>query len=225
MNYTFRIGKFCFLLLFTFSFAYSTWAINDPQAKNMLDEVKANMLSTESWEFEFELTVRFPEMEADKMKGVFYQDGKKFKVDLGEQIVISDGQSIYTYIKDFNEVQISDYDNGIEEMFINPSQIIQIYENGEYLYQYSGKTTFQNREMHLIEFKPSNPAEAEYIKIKLLLDMKAKMPAHISISARNGANYQLELLKQIKGANHPPSVFQFRKEDFPGVEVEDLRLK
>jgi len=57
---------------------------------------------------------------------LLYVKGNKYKVQVKNQEVISDNKTVWTYIKDANEVQVNDYEP--DENSITPSQIFTIYE-------------------------------------------------------------------------------------------------
>ncbi len=219
-----RFIVYSIFIAFSLIWSVNTNAQSVNQATQMLNQVKENMLSEESWFFDFELEIFFPELDPEVIKGKLYQDGNKIRADLGDQVLISDGETVWTYIRDFNEVQISNYEEGMEEMFLSPTSIVSIYESGEYAYQYSGAQEIDGRNLHLIEFKPSQPGPSEYVKINLFLDMDNKIPYAVGISARNGTRYNLVINDHDRGANHPAGTFSFDESEFPGVEIEDLRF-
>jgi len=220
--------KYSHFILFVFGLFLSgnmvSHAQNSPQATQILNQVKENMLSEESWFFDFELEIIFPELDPEVINGKLHQNGKKIRADLGDQILISDGQTIWTYIRDFNEVQISNYEKGMEDLFLSPTAIVSIYESGEYDYQYSGKQNINGKNLDLVEFKPKQAGTSEYVKINLFLDMQNKVPYAVSISARNGTRYNLLIKSHQKAARHPAGTFSFNPSEFPGVEIEDLRF-
>lgn len=213
-----------FLSTLPFAQAMNSLDLSDPQAKQMLDAVKNNILSESSWTFDFELLVNFPQLDQEKVEGQLKQDGDKVRADLGSQLIISDGSTVWTYLKDFNEVQISHYEKEMSELFLSPAQIVQIYESGEYRYQYSGSREYQGQMLDLIEFVPTEPGGSEFVKINLWLDMDSKVPTGVMINARNGTRYNLYIKDHRKGVNHSADVFTFNADDYPGVEIDDLRF-
>ncbi|TVR82394.1 MAG: outer membrane lipoprotein carrier protein LolA [Saprospirales bacterium] len=217
--------KYILLPLF---FLSTFWACNlhaqDPVAKQILDQIKDNVLSESRWKFEFDLEIRFPEMEPEQVKGSLYQDENKFRADIGDQIIISDGTSVWTWLKEFNEVQITDAEAGIEEIFLSPAQIVKIYESGEYDYQHSGTHAFRGQPHEFIEFKPASPSGSEYVKINMFVNMSDKLPVAVSVISRNGVVYNLSIENHQKGIRFPDSIFKFAPSEFPGAEIEDLRL-
>lgn len=202
----------------------STAELNDPKAEQLLEKVKKNVMSEPSWIFDFELVINFPEMDPEVINGQIKQDGKKIKADLGDQVFTSDGKTVWTYLKDYNEVQISNYEEEMQDLFLNPAQIVQIYESGEYLYQHSGNQDFQGRQLDLIEFMPADPQHSEYVKINLWLDAKNLVPVGVMINARNGVRYNLHVERHQKGVKHDAGTFTFNPADYPGVEIDDLRF-
>ena len=60
-------------------------------------------------------------------KGKLILENDKFSIDLDEQIIINNGDIQWTYIKDINEVQISN--NELTEGVSNLSDLFKIFKN------------------------------------------------------------------------------------------------
>ncbi len=79
--------------------------------------------------------------------GVLHAKGKKFRIQLGGQEIFCDGKTMWTYLKDANEVQISKYVP--DEQGINPSVIFTMFKQG-FLTRHKGDVPLANKRMVLI---------------------------------------------------------------------------
>ena len=64
----------------------------------------------------------------EKQKGSIYVKGNKFRLDIADQIIICDNKTIWTYSKEANEVQISNYD--AKKAPIRLDDIFTMYDKG-----------------------------------------------------------------------------------------------
>ena len=85
----------------------------DPKAKVILDKLSAKTkgYSTITAEFEFRLLNKSEGID-DKQNGTIILKDDKYKLALSEQEIISNGTTVWTYLKDVKEVQISEVETG-----------------------------------------------------------------------------------------------------------------
>jgi len=92
------------LLLFTFSLSAQT----DTKAQKILNDVSAKTKSYNSIRIEFTYKMENTAQKInDSYKGVLISKGNKYKLTVSGQDVISDGKTVWTYLKDANEVQVN----------------------------------------------------------------------------------------------------------------------
>ena len=122
---------FSILSLFSFLFVKKqpdTKNISDPKAKILLDEVSKKYKSFSSIDAKFTFqTENGQQNKTTTENGRVYLKGEKYRVEIGKQIVICDNKSVWTYMKDINELQINDYEPNKDE--ITPSNMFTIYQN------------------------------------------------------------------------------------------------
>jgi outer membrane lipoprotein-sorting protein len=87
------------LLSTTCLFAQTTAAPekNDPQAKKVLDKIRKKYDAYKTVEATFSLAIEVPGQPKDVQKGTIMQDGKKFRLDMSDQIIVSDGVTTWAY--------------------------------------------------------------------------------------------------------------------------------
>jgi len=221
LQITCTLFTFYFLLFFTcYCLAQSEGDI-DPKAKTILDEVSVKTKSYTSIKAEFTYSM---ENEADDIsesqKGTLLLKGKKYRLEIAGQEIISDGKTVWTYLKDVGEVQISEleYDEGA----VSPTNIFTIYEEG-FKYQFYKEEVQDGRSVQLINLYPINANEKSYHTIRLSIDKNKKQLIAIEIFGKEGNTYTYKIKKFATNLTVEDSHFTFKPSDHPDVEIIDLR--
>jgi outer membrane lipoprotein carrier protein len=198
---------------------------NDPAAKTLLDKVRKKYEAFKSLEMDFSLQLEVPGQPTETQKGTFKSLGEsKFRLDMTDQTIISDGKTTWIYLKKNNEVQITDADTKGEQSLISPKELMKIYQKGEYTYAIVGEEKLGEKTLTQIEFKPINK-KSEYSKLRLAIDKKTKQVASIKAFAKDGGRYTFSVGKQAADKTFDDALFTFDKSKFPkDVKVEDLRM-
>lgn len=193
----------------------------DKQAQEILKGVSAKYKSYKSVKATFIVTIENPEDKSkDVQKGTIYLKGNKYKLNVAGQDVISDGKTVWTYVKDGNEVQINNVKN--EDDAITPSNIFTIYEKG-FLFKFAGEQTTNGMVYQLVELVPVDPKKKNYFKIKLTINKNDKFITAAKVFNKNGSIHTIALDKFIPDALSEDSIFTYSAASYPGAEVIDLR--
>lgn len=217
---------FVLAIFMTTAFAQNSIGIdaNDPKAKAILDQIKQQYESYTSLDVNFTLTIEFPEEEPEVQKGQIAQQGDKYKLDMGNQSITSDGKSMWFHLKNRNEVQINDVDLEAEdEEMLSPKNLLKIYEQSDFLYALVGEAVEEGKTVQKIEFKPLDE-DSEYFKMRLTIDKKSKMINRIKTFSKDGSRYVLQIDKLTPNKDFPANYFTFDESKFPGIHVENLRM-
>ncbi len=193
-------------------------AQNDPKAKTILDQMSAKYRDIPAFSATFTQTLENKnENINDSFTGAITVMGDKFKADVAGQLIVNNSQTVWTYLKDVNEVTISNYDPEAGEM--NPSKIYDAYKSGyKYLYMAGeGAAKF-----HVIDLVPTNKDENFY-KIRLQIDKQDKLLKSWSVFDRAGNifNYAVTDFKVKK--NLTAADFNFDPAKYPNIEILDFR--
>lgn len=120
------------VVIFISIIAYSQ---TDQKAKLILDKVSETTKTYKSITANFEFIMQNTEVGLNETnEGSLIIQGEKYKLSINGVEIFSNGTSQWTYIKDAEEVTISETGND-EEGSINPATIFSIYEEG-YKYTY-----------------------------------------------------------------------------------------
>ena len=214
-----KIILFGFLL----AFAWNGFAQQDAKAKKILDEVSTKMRSLETLSVDFLFTMENKAMEiSEKNEGKLELKGQKYRVDLPDVgvKVYSDGETLWNYMEDANQVTVSYLEEGGSEL-MDPSTVFTIYEKG-FRSNYSGEKKEGNKSFHQIELFPDSP-EYEVEKILISIDKDENIIKSALLHGTDGNLYGVEVTNLDTDKPMPDSYFVFNPKEYNDIEVIDFR--
>lgn len=211
---TIAAAAFCFTVT-------TATAQSDAKAKAVLDAVSKKMNGLKSAKANFTLHLAGGKGKVNETKkGTLVMKGQKYHVILSGQEIICDGKTVWTYTKDANEVQVSNYNPN--EQTISPSKLFTNFYDKEYKYAYVGEKKVKGKANDVVDLTPTN-GKKQFSKVELMVDKSTSMVTGGSIWEKNGNMYQYEVSNFVPNDNVPDAEFTFNKAAHPGVEVVDLR--
>lgn len=192
----------------------------DKDAGKILDKVSKNYKSFKTIKADFKIKIINKQNKSSQSeKGILYVKGKKFRVEMDGQEIYCDGKTMWTYLKDVNEVQISDYNT--KKTDINPSEIFTVYEKG-FLSKFIGEGKKGNIVTQHIELTPTDKKKP-FFKVKLTIDKMAQKIMDMTVLNKNGIESLYEIIQLTPNVTLDDSFFKFDKKSKPGVVEIDLR--
>jgi len=203
---------------------YTSQEDSDPQAKKILQKMRLKYEAYPVMEAAFTLTFEIPEQPVETQKGTLIQQGEKYRLNLHDRTIVSDGKSVWLYVPKNKEVQINDVDDETEEGTItSPKDLFRAYEWKNYVYALLDEFTEKGRVIQQIEFKPI-AKDSDFSKIRLTLDKKTLDVVSIKSFSKDGSRYTLDVNKLSSGGTVSSTTFNFSKTDCPACHFEDLRI-
>lgn len=197
---------------------------SDPQSQAILEELKKQYESYKSVEAQFTLNIQIPEEDLIVQKGTISQLGEKYHLSTEGQTIISDGKTLWYYVRNNNEVQINSVDPDEEnEDMLSPQNFLKFYEKNAFICAPIISGRENNESVRWIELKPTD-TDTEYFKLRLSIANKSTDLLRIKAFSKDGSRYTLELDKLSPNKTYSDTHFTFNKADYPNVRVEDLRL-
>lgn len=196
---------------------------NDPAAIRILDDLKKEYQSYASMEVDFQLTLKLPEQPEEIQKGTVGQQDDKYFVKMEKQEIFSDGETLWLFLKDNNEVQLNNVETDEEMSMLSPKDMLQIYENDDFVYAITGSENINAVPYTQIEFKPTS-LDSEYSKMRLSVDPKAKKMHELEVFGKDGSRYTLTVDNMRPNASFVESDFIFDPTKYKGIHIEDLRI-
>lgn len=214
--------KMIVLLMATVGFIQVSNAQKDAKAKVILNEVSKKYRSYNIVKADFTLLIDDQQSNLkDTQQGTLYvkANANKYKISMTGQDIISDGKTLWTYLKEEKEVQVTNVNNNDEAL--NPAKIFTIYEKG-FKYLYTGDKKIGTKVYQIIDLTPID-INRSYFKIRLSIDKAAKQIANAVIFEKSGNKYTYTVKSFVPNAKVSESTFTFDAKKYPGVEVVDLR--
>ena len=212
-----------FALMALFSISFGVIAQNenpkDPKAKKILDKVSAanKAYSTIYIEFTNQI-VNKPNGVDETQKGTVWIKGESYKLVFPGIERYSDGKTIWTYLEDDDECQISDAVNDDEESF-SPSSMLTIYENG-FNYVYGSETMINGKKVDMIKLFPEGGGKP-FHSIKIYIDKASSQISRIEVFGKDGNTftYNLNIIKTNESMPNTMFIFDTSK----AGDIVDLR--
>lgn len=210
-----KLVAFVLTCLSVVSLAYSQ---QDPKAKEILDKMSQKYQSIHAFTAQFTQQLENKmEKVSDSFSGKITVMGDMYYADMNGQEIINNGKTVWTYMKDANEVTIDNYDPDNGGM--NPSKIYTAYKQG---YKYVYLAGEGNAKFHVIDLVPEDKNSQFYkVRMKIKKDDLTLDSWTIFDRAGNVYTYKIDDFKIRKDIT--ASFFQFDKSKHPGVEVLDFR--
>ena len=203
------------LTLIAFIIATVSFSQTDKKARAVLDEVSARTKTYSTIRIEFTYKMENTAQKInDSYKGVLISKGDRYKLSFSGQEVISDGKTVWTFLKDANEVQINDVSNDSDSF--TPTNLLNTYNDN-----YKAKLIEENAKQNVIELIPIQ--KKNFNNVKVTIENARKMVSSLSIFDKNGSVYTYQVNKFESNLPYTDNSFVFKKEEHPGVEVIDMR--
>lgn len=195
----------------------------DQKAKAILDKMSDKYQSIPSYKtnFVYRLTNKVEEVD-EEFSGEIMVKGEKYVLLMSDQEIFNDGETIWTFLKDANEVNVDYYMP--DEGDLSPKNIYSAYKKG-YRYKWVESKKVGSRTLEIVEMQPENPKDPDKIFYRILLNIdNSDSSIHSWEMFDRGGNV---FSYTISGFNPrftaDDKFFQFDESEYPEVEVVDLR--
>lgn len=178
-------------------------------AKSILDKAAATVSNPNGVQANFQMISK----QYGSTYGSISIKGRKFHASTPEAIVWFDGKTQWTYMKNNDEVNVSNPTEA-ELQAINPYNFINIYKQG---FKLSSKKVNNSYEVHLKATDKKRKIQEMYI----IVDQQSYRPTHVKMY-QNG-KWTVLLINNLKSTSLNDGLFQFNAKDFPQAEIIDLR--
>ena len=188
-------------------------------AKKMLDRLSEKYEAYRSFEISFDLEVKYPERPVQKQKAQIIQANQRFKFISEEQDIIGDGEDVYLFLKDRNEVQINDFDDDDELGLMTPKDLLKEYDSGRFEYLLENET---DTEIFIV-FKPLD-SDSEFFKYRIAIDKQSEDFSKIDAYSKDGSQLLVTIASSSHNKEYNDEFFSFDTSLYPDIRIEDLRI-
>ncbi|MEX1189437.1 MAG: outer membrane lipoprotein carrier protein LolA, partial [Bacteroidia bacterium] len=156
----------------------------DKKAKGILDQLSAKTKAYSSIRSEFTYSLENKDRNINtSQKWKLALKGDKYRLEMGQQVVLSDGRTMWKVLKMDEEVEVSNQSK--DEDALNPKSIFTMYESG-FRNKYVKEQNLGNKLVHVIDLFPLNPKEKDFVSIRLFIDKAAMQVVKSEIKGKNG---------------------------------------
>ncbi|MEI7896062.1 MAG: outer membrane lipoprotein carrier protein LolA [bacterium] len=202
--------------LFIFSAILSFSQAKDAKATALLDEVSKKAKAYKSIRVDFSYSMENAKAKINEEKtGTLLVSGDKYKMAAAGQTVICDGKTIWTYIKESNEVQVNALENKDDAM--TPSKLLTSY-NSNYKSKIIKSSDPSTETIELIPNTSKN-----FTKAILGIDKAKKQVKSFTLYDKSGNTFTYTIKTYLTDTPVTDADFTFDAKKFPGVEVIDMR--
>ncbi len=188
----------------------------------ILDQVAAKTEKYVGLKIDFTLYVEnLHNAKRDSYKGnAIYKTGL-YKMDIMGQVVYSDGKTNWTYLRDAEEISITN--NGDNEAFMtNPQAILKDYKS-KFKVNFISDKFEKNRALLEFDFFPKQIENKKYSKITIRIDKTKKQIFSVRYVGKDGVNYLIEIDKMLENPTISDSEVKFNKALYPDADIIDMR--
>lgn len=203
------------ILIAVFLFSQLISFGQDEKAEKILKDLSANTKSYSYMDVDFDFNfINTSKDINESQKGNIKINQNKFRLDLNQQLIISDDSIQWIYLKESNELQIMEYDS--QDEMISPNKLFTIYENG-----YKSQYIELKENNHIIDLFPIE--SNEFKNIQLHIDQDKIQLKKIILFDKNGGSFSYLITKFISDKEIDENAFRFNEANYPDLEIIDLR--
>lgn len=200
-------------------FAIQINAQDDPKAKSILDNLSKKTKAYTSIKADFTLSIQSKKDGVNETQdGSLHLKGNKYKLMIKGQEVISDGKTVWTYIKESEEVHINTISADDNDGTFSPDKLFTLYETG-FKYKY----VEEKNNIHSINLYPKDAGSKAFHRITLFIDKVKNEIKEVKVFGKDGSEMTYKIKAFTTNSALPDSLFTFDKTKHPKVEVIDLR--
>ena len=213
--------RLVYITVFTF-FASIAYSQDEPAAKKILDEFSEQLNRYQSVKAKFTFTdINLRENTRDSYEGEITFKGEMFRLNILETETWFNGKTLWNFLPDVNEVNITQPDQEDDVILNNPFHLFKSYET-RFKYGFLGEKSLGDKVAYEIDLVPRNLG-VEYSRIRIRI-LKNNMELRSAQYFKKDGNYYLiEVSNLSSNLDLPDSYFSFDAKKYPGVEVIDLR--
>lgn len=208
------------IVLFTIIFFGTTGASGqqDPVAGKILERFSEKALQAPAVTMQFTITLTDAmEGTSETVEGEISISGNRYRLRIPDNIIWYNGESVWTYTPDYEEVTITDPDTTTSLFITNPSALFSLHREG-YKYRLMEETAAGS----VIDLYPGD-INTDFSRIRLLIGRDGSL-AETEYKRKDGITLYLKVKSYDLGKSYPDSWFAFDSTEYSNVEIIDMRF-
>ncbi|MCK5369077.1 MAG: outer membrane lipoprotein carrier protein LolA [Cyclobacteriaceae bacterium] len=211
------------LVIVLLGFFVGVTAQEDQKAKVILDKMSDKYQSIPSYKTNFIYRLHNKVEDIDEeFSGEIMVKGEKYVLLMSDQEIFNNGETIWTFLMDANEVNVDYYMPN--EGDLSPNNIYSAYKKG-YRYRWIEIKKVGSRTLDVVELQPEDPKDPDKIFFRIILniDQDDNTIHSWEMYDRGGNVFSYTISGFNPKFTADDSFFEFDESEYPDVEVVDLR--
>ena len=211
------------LVIVLLGFFVGVTAQEDQKAKVILDKMSDKYQSIPSYKTNFIYRLHNKVEDIDEeFSGEIMIKGEKYVLLMSDQEIFNNGETIWTFLMDANEVNVDYYMPN--EGDLSPNNIYSAYKKG-YRYRWIEIKKVGSRTLDVVELQPEDPKDPDKIFFRIILniDQDDNTIHSWEMYDRGGNVFSYTISGFNPKFTADDSFFEFDESEYPDVEVVDLR--
>jgi len=198
----------------------ATKKFNDAESTAILKDLLQKLNSYTSISIDFAFQSEKNDKITDEMQGSIKVKGSKYVLFTKTQQVYCNGVTVWNYLPEQKEVNVSDYSEDDDSQIINPLYLVKNYAK-QYKSTFIKETVNKGVTEQIIDLTPlkANPL----YKVRLAIDKNKKQILRIILYEKDGTQYTYAVTKFQTNQAIEDKKFEFDATAHPDVEVVDMR--
>jgi outer membrane lipoprotein-sorting protein len=206
------------VLFLTFYISLTNVVAQDKLAEEILEKLNNTTKAYSS------ISIEFEHVFINKSAGINENSignlelmGENFRIDMPRQLIVNNGITHWIYLKEMNELTITNNDLEDEDA-LSPNKLFTIY-NEDYKNAYVEASSVNGERIHIIDLFPKE--SGPIMKIRLTISVMKNQLNRLDLYDKNGGIYTYNIKSFKTNQELPP--FTINVANYPEVEVIDLR--
>ena len=197
-------------------------AQQDPKAKEILDAMSSKYKSISSFQADLSYTmINVTEGIDEQFKGTIAVKGDMYRLMMQDQEIYNDGTTVWTFLPNLDEPEVTIDNNNPEGGDITPSSIFNIYQEG-YKYLYLNTTTVGGKSYDIVDLLP-NDKDGQYYKVRIEIGAKDQLLRTFTLFDREGSEYSYLITNFKSDVNLSDTYFRFDTSKLSEDQIIDIR--
>lgn len=198
-------------------------AQDDLKAESLLSRVSEKMEQYSSFHAEYAslMVDRQSDLEMSQ-DGEVWIEGDRYHLQLGDYVIVCDGQTVWTYEPEMGECYIDDAEV-IAEDGVDPAKMFTIWEDG-FKKVWKGEVTEDGRSLSRVDLHPDGAEERSFHTIQCFIDEEQLQVVRLVVKGREGTDVVYRVASFEGNGLIPEGAFVFDESKYPGTTMIDNRL-
>ncbi|MBK8883136.1 MAG: outer-membrane lipoprotein carrier protein LolA [Bacteroidales bacterium] len=191
---------------------------NDQQAIKILDSFASNASKAPSISMVFRMiSADLTDNSSDTLNGSIILSKDKYRLNLGENSVWYNGETIWNYLTAEKDVTITKPDKKDHSFQNRPSEIFTMYKSG-----YKSRLIEEKTDTYLVDLYPED-LKSDLVRVRLTISKPNLALINLEYKRRDGMVITLMITEYDLRQKPDADTFVFKADKYKGVDINDMR--